>query len=162
MKLHLLVAWGLLLYTATATAESNATNSGFALPDGLHSTIIAAPRVIGGNATVKLGDRVDILATYHDPRIRSDVTKVLMQNVLVLALYQKGADPSHTRGDSMALAVANESTALVEAAGKAAALSILLHPVDEKAVGPSRQPVGDFWLPGEFERLLDEIGRAHV
>jgi Flp pilus assembly protein CpaB len=149
---------GHLGYGATVSAEDDDQNTNFVLP-GLQATTIGTSRVIDAGVTVKPGDRVDILATHHDARNRADVTKVLMTNVLVLGLYEKRADPSHTGEDSITLAVPTEQAALVAAAGKAGALRIVLPHVDEKAVGASRPPVGDFWLPGEFQRLLEERKR---
>ena len=84
---------------------------------------------------------------------------MILQNVLVLAVTNGKADLSSKEagGSSMTLAVRLEQVELVTAADRAGALSVVLRPVHEgKVAVPSQPGVGDFWSPGELQRLLEE------
>jgi Flp pilus assembly protein CpaB len=159
MKVNLLLVAVSVLCSATIFGQSNSPSLAFVIPEGMRAIAIGGGAVTGAVTSVKAGDRVDILATYRDPRSKQEVTKMIMQNVLVLAVTKGKADPSRKEAgkSSMTLAVRPEQAELVAAADGAGALSVWLPPAhDEKAAAPSRPGVGDFWLPGEFQRLLEE------
>lgn len=146
----------ILLAMALCTAVFCALAIPFELPDGRRATTIHPRKIVSTVGKVMPGGWVDILATYHDPHSRQDVTKVLVTNVLVLALYEKKADPSHSREDSMTLAVPDDEAEVVAAADKAGALCVAVLQSDQYAARVSLPPVEDTWRPGEFKRLLEQ------
>ena len=159
MKVDLLLLSLSALCSATTFGQSNSQSHAFVISEGMRAIAIGGGAVTGAVTSVRAGDRVDILATYRDPRSKQEVTKMIMQNVLVLAVTKGKADPSCNQAgeSSMTLAVRPEKAELVAAADRAGALSVSLPPAhDEKAAAPSRLGEGDFWLPGEFQRLLEE------
>jgi pilus assembly protein CpaB len=159
MKASLLLVAISALCSTTIFGQSNTPSLAFVVPDGMRAIAIGGGAVTDAVASVNAGDRVDILATYQDPSSKQTVTKVVMQNVLVLTVTKGKADPSHKEAgeSSITLAVRPEQAELVAAADRTGALSVLLRPAhDAKVASPSRPGVGDFWLPGEFQRLLDE------
>jgi pilus assembly protein CpaB len=142
---------------------------------------------------VKFGDHVDILATYHDPRTNQQLTKMILQNVLVLAVNKRspGPSPKSVTENFIVLAATREQGELLSAADRAGALRIQLRPLRDETVVPSlgvttrdfgasrvheetavassgtpvnitipssrsRPGAGDFWLRGEFQKLLEE------
>jgi len=62
-----------------------ASTNAFEIPEGMRAIAIGSNAIPVGTS-VKPGDRVDLLATYHDPRTRQEVTRMVMQNVSVLAV----------------------------------------------------------------------------
>ena len=159
MKVHLLLVAVLVLCGASLFGQTNSPGLAVVIPVGMQAIAIGGGAVTGMVTSVKAGDHVDILATYYDPRSNAEITKMIMQNALVLAVTKGKADTSHKEvgKSSMTLAVKPDQTELVAAADRAGALSVLLPPAhDEKALAPSRPGVGDFWLPGEFQQLLEE------
>ncbi len=109
------------------------------IPKGMRAIAIGAGEIPAVGTAVKPGDHVDILATYTDPRTRQELTKMLLQNVLVLAVNKGQTDPSGKTGadSSMTLAVKPEQTELIAAADRAGALRISLRPVNDAEVVPS-------------------------
>ena len=151
---------GFALFATTIFAQTNegqGVSVGFKIPEGMQAIAIGAGEVMATG--VKPGDHIDLLATYRDPVTTQEVTKVLMQNVLVLAVNKGSTDPSRkvVAGGSLTLAVMPEHAELIAAADRAGALRVSLRPVrDESSSVPSRPARGDFWLPGEFQQLLQE------
>jgi len=45
---------------------------------------IAVDEIKAGGTACQPGDRVDIIASYQEPRTRRELTKMILQNVLVL------------------------------------------------------------------------------
>jgi len=169
MKVCLLFIAVPLLCGTTIFGQSNSPSLTFVIPEGMRAIAIGGGAVINAVASVNARDRVDILATYQRQSDGQVVTKLIMQNVLVLAVTKGNADPSHKdAGESaMTLAVKPEDVDLVAAADRAGALSVMLRPAHsentsvssppgEKTIGPWRPGVGDFWRPGEFQRPLEE------
>jgi pilus assembly protein CpaB len=170
MKLNSFLVVGFALYATTIFAQTNEGQGfgvAFKIPQGMRAIAIGAGEVMATG--IKPGDHVDLLATYRDPRTTQEVTKVLMQNVLVLAINKGSTDPSRkiVAGGSLTLAVMPEHAELIAAADGAGALRISLRPMRDESIGvtsqslekitvPSRPATGDFWLPGEFQKLLEE------
>src|SRR5206468_12545568 len=74
--------------------------------------------------SVQPGDRVDIIATYQDPRTRQELTKMILQNVMVLAVNRGKTDADGKEGanSSMTLEVTPEQTERVTAAARSGSL----------------------------------------
>ena len=98
------------------------------IPDGMRAITIGADERSAAGNTIQPGDHIDILATYNDPVKRGELTKILMQNVLVLWVDRGRAEVGKEGGasSSMTLAVKPEETELVAAADKQGALKISL------------------------------------
>lgn len=120
----------------------------YKVPEGMRAIAIGAGEVMSVGTSVQPGDHVDIVATYHDPRTRQELTKMLMQNVLVLAVNRGQTEAGGKEGgaaSSMTLAVKPEETELVAAADRQGALRISLRPVnDNKVVSTDGVTTRDF------------------
>jgi pilus assembly protein CpaB len=105
----------------------------------MRAIAIAAGEVMAAGGSVKPGDHVDILATYHDPITNTDTTKMMLQNVLVLAVNGGETDASRSKGasSSMTLAVDPKDAELLTAADRSGVLRVALRPVGERDVIPS-------------------------
>jgi pilus assembly protein CpaB len=116
--------------------EGPGSGVAYEIPEGMRAISIGGDEVKFVSTTVKPGDRIDILATYHDPRSRQELTKLILQNVLVLAVNRGETDPSGKSGasSSMVLAVSPEQTELVAAADRLGALRVSLRPARDDAV----------------------------
>jgi pilus assembly protein CpaB len=121
------------------------------IPPGMRAIAIGAGEVMAVGTSVKPGDHVDILATYSDPRTRQELTKMLLQNVKVLAVNKGQTDQNGKDGanSSMTLAVKPEQTELVAAADRAGALRVSLRGVNDQVVVPTEGvSPRDFTGPG--------------
>ena len=159
MKVNLLLITVSVLCSASTFGQSNSPSLAFVVPEGMQAVAISGGTITSAVTSVKAGDRVDILLTYTDPVAHQETTQMILQNVLVLAVTNGKVNPSSKEagGSSMTLAVRPEQVELVTAADRAGALSVVLRPAhEEKATAPSRPGVGDFWSPGELQRLLEE------
>ena len=109
------------------------------IPEGMRAIAIGAGEVMAVGTSIKPGDHVDILATYPDPRTRQELTKMLLQNVLVLAVNKGQTDANGKEGanSSMTLAVQPEQTELITAADRAGALRVSLRPFNDQHIIPS-------------------------
>lgn len=120
--------------TSDLMAEGAAPTLAYKVPEGMRAIAIGAGEVMSVGASVQPGDHVDIVATYYDQRAKREVTKMLMQNVLVLAVNRGQTDPNDKGGgasSSMTLAVKPEETELLAAADRQAALRISLRSVND-------------------------------
>jgi pilus assembly protein CpaB len=52
---------------------------------GKRAIAVKGDKVIGISGFIRPGDHVDVLVTLRDPRTKSEVTKVVLQNIVVLA-----------------------------------------------------------------------------
>jgi len=55
------------------------------LKEGRRAIAVRGDKIIGISGFIKPGDRVDVLVTVKDPRSNSEKTKIVLQNILVLA-----------------------------------------------------------------------------
>ena len=127
--------------------EGQAPGLAFKIPDGMRAIAIGAGEVMAVGTMVQPGDKVDILATYHDPRTRQEITRMILQNVEVLAVNRGQTDSQGKEGanSSMTLAVTPEQGELLAAADRAGALRIQLRSVrDEKIVSSEGVTTRDF------------------
>lgn len=117
--------------------EGTAPTLAYKVPEGMRAIAIGAGEVMSVGASVQPGDHVDIVATYHDRRAKQDVTRMIMQNVMVLAVNRGQTDPGDKGGgasSSMTLAVRPDKAELLAAADRQAALRISLRPVNDTNV----------------------------
>ena len=100
----------------------------YQVPDGKRAVAIAASEVSAAGATIKAGDRVDILTTFQDPIAKQETTKIILQNVPVLWVNLGVTDNASPEGakTSMTLAVAPEEVEQLTAADRAGTLRIAL------------------------------------
>jgi pilus assembly protein CpaB len=116
--------------------KGQAPSLAYEIPPGKRAVAIAAGEVMAAGSTVKPGDHVDILATYHDPISRQDTTQMILQNVNVLWVNTGQTDTAGPDGakSSMTVAVTPEEVELLTAADRAGALRVALRPVQDQTV----------------------------
>jgi pilus assembly protein CpaB len=117
-------------------APGQAPKLSIRVPDGMRALAIAASEVAAVGYSVQPGDRIDLIATYNDPRTKQDITKMILQNVLVLAVNDGVTDQQGKTGarSSMTLAVRPEQTELVKAAERSGTLAVSLRGGDSAVV----------------------------
>jgi pilus assembly protein CpaB len=71
----------------SALAPTSVTVGGVAaiISPGKRAIAVKGDKVIGISGFIRPGDHVDVLVTLRDPRTKSEVTKVVLQNIVVLA-----------------------------------------------------------------------------
>jgi pilus assembly protein CpaB len=132
----------------------------YEIPPGKRAIAIGAGEVQSVGTAVKPGDRIDILATYHDPVSRQETTQMILQNVHVLAVNQGQTDPASGQGasSSMTLAVTPEEGELLTAADRAGVLRIQLRPLQDDTIVPSPGiTVRD--IPGGKGKIVEATGQ---
>jgi pilus assembly protein CpaB len=138
------------------------------IPKGMRAISIGAGEVMAVGTSVKPGDHVDILATYQDPRSQQELTKIIMQNVLILAVNKGQTDVNGKEGanSSMTLAVKPEETELIAMADRAGALRVSLRPVGDQQTfdspGVSAKDFKGFRPPPETIIVTNEIRQPPV
>ncbi len=107
--------------------------------EGMRAVTIAVDEIKSVGNMVQPGDRVDILATYHDPRTRTEVTRMILQNVPVLFVDRGRTDPDAKQGasTSVTLEVTPEQTELVTAAERSGTLRMALRGVQDPTIVPT-------------------------
>ena len=108
--------------------------------EGMRAIAIGASEIIAVGTSIQPGDRVDIIATYLDPRTRQEITKMILQNVLVLMVNRGKTDADGKEGanSSMTLEVTPEQTELLTAAERSGTLRVSLRAVRDADVVDSR------------------------
>jgi pilus assembly protein CpaB len=68
-------------------APTSVTTGGISavLKSGKRALAVKGDKVIGLSGLIRPGNRVDVLVTLNDPRNKQEVTKVVLENILVLA-----------------------------------------------------------------------------
>ncbi len=97
----------------------------FQLPEGMRAVSIGGSALLGGTR-VEPGDKVDLWATYDDPRTTQKLTKVIVQNVMVLALDNRHADTFGKTNNWIVLMAKAEQVGLIEAVDRAGTLKVSL------------------------------------
>ena len=118
-------------------AEGQTPSLSYDIPEGMRAMAIAASEISAAGNAVKPGDHVDILATYSEPNTHQETTRMVLQNVLVLAVNQAETNTQGPTGakSSMTLAVKPEEAELLMAADRAGVLRVMLRaPSDKKIV----------------------------
>lgn len=115
--------------------EGEIPGMSYRIPPGHRAIAIAVDEVKGVGNTVQPGDRVDILTTYSDPVQKQEVTKIILQNIAILAVDKGRTDATTGQGaaTSITMALRPEDTELVKAAERAGVLQVSLRPVQEDA-----------------------------
>jgi pilus assembly protein CpaB len=124
------------------------------IPDGMRAIAIGASEISAAGNAVKPGDHVDILATYSEPNTHQETTRLVLQNVLVLAVNQAETNTQGPTGakSSMTLAVKPEEAELLMAADRAGVLRVMLRsPSDKRVVDSQGVTVRDFQGSKTFE-----------
>jgi len=121
---------------ADLAKEGQGPSLAFDIPPGKRAIAIGVDEIKGVGATIKPGDRVDILATYTDPVNRQETTQMILQNVAVLAVDKGNTNADSEQGaiTSITLAVAPEDAELIAAADRAGVLRCTLRPVEEETI----------------------------
>jgi pilus assembly protein CpaB len=119
--------------------EGQSATMAIKVHEGYRAVTIAANEVNSVGNMVQPGDRVDILATYQDPRTRLEVTRMILQNVPVLFVDRGRTDAEGKQGatSSMTLEVTPEQTELVKAAERRGTLAVTLRGVQDLNVIPT-------------------------
>jgi pilus assembly protein CpaB len=118
-------------------AEGQTPSLSYNIPDGMRAIAIAASEISAAGNAVKPGDHIDILATYSEPNTHRETTRMVLQNVLVLAVNQAEENTPGPTGakSSMTLAVKPEEAELLTAADRAGVLRVMLRaPSDKKII----------------------------
>jgi pilus assembly protein CpaB len=118
--------------------EGQGPGLSYEIPPGKRAITIKVDEVIGVGGTVLPKDRVDILATFTDTVAKQEVTQILLQNVLVLAVDMGGrTEPGKdAKGatTSLTLAVSPEETELLTAADRTGALRVVSRPPEDEVL----------------------------
>src|SRR5438128_6065722 len=87
---------------------------------GMRFVSVATADAMPAGVNIEPGDRVDLSASYDDPRTGQRLTKVIVQNVMVMFLDKQKADASGKAGSAgwIALEVKAEQAELVVAADR--------------------------------------------
>ncbi len=129
--------------------EGEAMTLAIKVSPGMRAIAIGGGEVQFVGTQIQPTDRVDILATYQDSRTRLELTRMILQNVLVLAVNRGKTDADGKEGanSSMTIEVTPEQTELITAAERSGSLRVSLRSVrDDNVV--SSQGVGARDLSG--------------
>ena len=131
---------------ADLAQAGNANTLAVNVPAGMRAIAIDAGEIAAVGKSVKPDDHIDIMATFHDPQTKQDLTKIVLQNVRVLAINCGDTDPASKAGadTSMTIALKPEDAELVTAASRAGALRVMLRAVnDDKIIASEGTTVRD-------------------
>lgn len=126
--------------TTSLLAVGQAAIPSLKVPDGMRAVTIGGNQISLVAGGVRDGDHVDLIATYTDGRTKQEVTKMIIQNVLVLWVNVVENDPNRQPGNgagaqtSITLCVRPEQTELVKAAERNGTLSVSLRGRDKDIV----------------------------
>jgi pilus assembly protein CpaB len=135
-------------------AEGQSPSLSYDIPEGMRAMAIGASEISAAGNAVKPGDHVDILATYSEPNTHQETTRLVLQNVLVLAVNQAEQNSQGPTGakSSMTLAVKPEEAELLMAADHAGVLRVMLRaPTDKRVVDSQGVTVRDIQGSKTFE-----------
>ena len=134
------------------------------ITSGMRAITIAANEIIGVATSVKPGNHVDILVTYHDPIYRQEITVPVLQNVRVLAVNRGATQPTEGEGasSSMTLEIPPEEGVLLAAADRAGALRVMLRAAgDVKTISTDPMSAEDF-LGKQRRQILEALSGAET
>ncbi len=111
--------------------EGEAMTLAIKVSPGMRAIAIGGGEVQFVGTQIQPGDRVDILATYQDSRTRLELTRMILQNVGVLAVNRGKTDADGKDGanSSMTIEVTPEQTELITAAERSGSLRVSLRSV---------------------------------
>ena len=117
-------------------SEGSSPTMAYKVHDGMRAIAISIDEVRGVGTSIQPGDHVDIIATYHDGRTRQIITKMILQNVLVLFVDRGKTETDGKTGatTSLSLEVKPDQTELVKAAERSGTLNVTLRSVSDVAI----------------------------
>ena len=117
-------------------SEGSSPTMAYKVHDGMRAIAISIDEVRGVGTSIQPGDHVDIIATYHDGRTRRIITKMILQNVLVLFVDRGKTETDGKTGatTSLSLEVKPDQTELVKAAERSGTLNVTLRSVSDVAI----------------------------
>jgi pilus assembly protein CpaB len=120
-------------------AEGSTPTMAYKVHDGMRAIAISIDEVRGVGTSVQPGDHVDIIATFQDARSGQTITKMILQNVLVLFVDRGKTETDGKSGatSSISLEVKPEQTELVKAAERSGTLNVTLRSVQDTTIVPS-------------------------
>jgi len=151
------------LRTSDLVAKGHAFDLSDEIAPGLRAITIGVNETIGVGSTVKPGNHVDILVTYHDPIYRREITVPVLQDVRVLAV-NKGVTKTdgESANTSMTLEIPPEEGMLLAAADRAGALRAMLRGAgDAKVIAPDPTSSEDLLGP-QRRRILEALSGAET
>lgn len=138
-----------ILKTKLASKE-NKSGLAYYIPEGRRAMTIKVNEVIGAAAFPEPGDHVDILGTFSKDTVGVDKTRVVAENLLILAAAREIESKSGEKKDmksfsSMTLAVRPEEALKITLAEEKGSLRLLLRPaLPENSVGEIEQLITGF------------------
>jgi len=125
--------------TSAVLAEGSTPTMAYKVHDGMRAIAISIDEVRGVGTSVQPGDHVDIIATFQDARSGQVITKMILQNVLVLFVDRGKTETDGKSGatSSISLEVKPEQTELVKAAERSGTLNVTLRSVQDTTIVPS-------------------------
>jgi Flp pilus assembly protein RcpC/CpaB len=141
---------GLTLAAAIAGAgmATHANGSTNLTIDAGHRAVVISSDAATAGVNIQPGDSVELFATYQDPRTNQSQTKMILQDVLVMAVQTNKASVDF----GITLAVKLEQVELVQMADRARALSI-------RPAGTPAPPIPRFFLDA---RPLRKKAQKHL
>ena len=121
---------------AALFSEGSSPTMAYKVHDGMRAIAISIDEVRGVGTSIQPGDHVDIIATYNDGRTRHVITKMILQNVLVLFVDRGKTETDGKTGatTSLSLEVKPDQTELVKAAERSGTLNVTLRSVSDVAI----------------------------
>jgi len=89
-----------ILESKLASADVTVGGVAAIIKPGYRALAVKGDKVIGMSGLVRPGNRVDVLVTYVDQRTDKEITKVVLQNILVLATGAEMVDKEKSREDT--------------------------------------------------------------
>src|SRR5712671_4145419 len=86
-------------------AEGATPTMAYKVHDGMRAIAISIDEVRGVGTSVQPGDHVDIIATFQDGRTRQVITKMILQNVLVLFVDRAKTETDGKSGASSSISL---------------------------------------------------------
>jgi len=120
-------------------SEGSSPTMAYKVHDGMRAIAISIDEVRGVGTSIQPGDHVDIIATFQDARTSQTITKMILQNVLVLFVDRAKTETDGKSGatSSISLEVKPEQTELVKAAERSGTLNVTLRSVQDNTIVPS-------------------------
>jgi len=125
------LAQGEIVYRTKLATKDRKTALSFHVPAGLRAVSLAVNEVSGVAGLIEAGDKVDLILTLGKEAVGKDMTRLVMEDVAVLAVVQS-TDVRETQGrdlktyTSLTLAVTPEQAVLVGFGEKNGAFKVAL------------------------------------
>ncbi len=142
-----------ILKTKLASKE-NKSGLAYFIPSGKRALTVKVNEVIGAGGFPEPGDYVDVLGTFSKEVLGIDKTRMVAENLLVLAaardIEAKPADQKDIKAfTSLTVAVLPDNALKITLAEEKGSLRILLRPaIQEKTIGEAEQLITGFGAAG--------------